>query len=63
MAAVKGKLVNEMKTAIISADCTEPDEQQPAPSDARFEELSEDIDFLGLLEEVGGSKVRSFPRS
>ena len=51
VAAVKEKLVNELKTAIMSADCVEPDEQQPAPSEARSEELSEDIDFLGLLDD------------
>ena len=49
--SVKEKLVNELKTAIMSADCAEPGEQQPAPSEARSEELSEDTDFLGLLDE------------
>ena len=50
-AAVKEKLVNELKTAIMSAGCAEPEEQQPAPSEARSEELSKDTDFLGLLED------------
>ena len=31
VAAVKEKLVNELKTAIMSADCAEPDEQRPDP--------------------------------
>ena len=30
VAAVKQKIVNELKTAIMSADCAEPDGQQPA---------------------------------
>ena len=51
VAAVKEKLVNELKTAIMSADCAEPDEQQPAPSEAKSEELFEDTDFLGLLDD------------
>jgi hypothetical protein len=46
VAAVKEKIVNELKTAIMSAEL---DEQQPAPSEARSEELSEDTDFLDLL--------------
>ena len=60
VATVKEKLVNDLKTVIMSADWAEPDEQQPAPSEARSEELSEDADFLGLL---GGSWVRSSPIS
>ena len=51
VAAVKEKLVNKLKAAIMSADCAEPDEQQPAPSEARSEELSEDTDFLWLLDD------------
>ena len=31
VAAVKEKLVNELKTAIMSADCADLNEQQPAP--------------------------------
>ena len=50
VAAVKENLVNELKTAIMSADCTQPDEQKTAPSEARSKELSEDTDFLGLLD-------------
>ena len=46
--AVKEKLVHELKTDIMSADCAEPGEQQPAPPEARSEELSEDTDFLEL---------------
>ena len=46
MAAVKEKLVNELKTAIMSADCA-----AALPSEARSEELSEDTDFLGLLDD------------
>ena len=67
MAAVKEKLVNELKTAIVFADCAEPDEQQPAPSEARSEDfLRTQIPWGFLtttLTEIGGSLARSSPRS